>query len=352
VSSVSVARARTASVSRRSLLGGIGARSAGLFACASLLGLVTLLSLALGAADLDVGSVVGAFTSFDGSNAHLIVTELRFPRTLVGVAVGVSLGLSGTLMQGLTRNPLAEPGILGVSAGASLMVVIAIAWFGISEISGFVWFALAGAAAGSVVVYTLGSVGRAAATPVRLALAGAVLSALLGSITSAILVLDQAALQQFRFWDVGTIAGRDLGALLAVAPFLAVGGVVGLASGRQLNALSLGDDVARSLGQPVTLIRALVAGSTILLAGAAVALAGPIAFVGLAVPHAARMLVGADYRWLIAYAVVLGPALLLVADIAGRILGRPGEVQVGIMSALIGVPVFVWLARRSRLAAV
>jgi iron complex transport system permease protein len=334
------------------VLSGIGARAAGLLACAGVLAVVALMSLALGTAEVDIGSVVAAFTSFDGSNAHLIVTELRLPRTLIGLAVGVALGLSGTLMQGLTRNPLAEPGILGVSAGASLMVVIAIAWFGITEVGGYLWFALAGAAAGSAVVYALGSVGRAGATPVRLVLAGAVLTALLGSITSAILVLDQAALQQFRFWEVGTIASRDFGALLAVAPVLLVGAVVGLASGRQLNALSLGDDVARSLGQPVKLVRALVAGSTILLAGAAVALAGPIAFIGLAVPHAARMLVGADYRWLIAYAVVIGPILLLVADIAGRIVGRPGEVQVGIMTALIGVPIFVWLARRSRLAAV
>ena len=337
---------------RTSMLADIGARAAGLFVLSTLLGLVALVSLALGTAEVDIASVVGAFTSFDGSTAHLIVTELRVPRTLVGLAVGVALGLSGTLMQGLTRNPLAEPGILGVSAGASLMVVIAIAWFGISEVSGYVWFALAGAAAGSAIVYALGSVGRAGATPIRLVLAGAVLTALLGSITSAILVLDQAALQQFRFWEVGTIAGRDLGALLTVAPILAVGVIVGLASGRQLNALSLGDDVARSLGQPVRLVRALVAGSTILLAGAAVALAGPIAFVGLAVPHAARMLVGADYRWLIAYAVVLGPTLLLAADIIGRVVGRPGEVQVGIMSALLGVPIFIWLARRSRLAAV
>ena len=352
MSSLSVARARSAVAPRGSVLSGIGARAAGLLACAGMLAVVALMSLALGTAEVDIGSVVGAFTSFDGSNAHLIVTELRLPRTLIGLAVGVALGLSGTLMQGLTRNPLAEPGILGVSAGASLMVVIAIAWFGITEVGGYLWFALAGAAAGSAVVYALGAVGRGGATPVRLVLAGAVLTALLGSITSAILVLDQAALQQFRFWEVGTIASRDLGALLAVAPVLLVGAVIGLASGRQLNALSLGDDVARSLGQPVGLVRALVAGSTILLAGAAVALAGPIAFIGLAVPHAARMLVGADYRWLIAYAVVIGPILLLVADIVGRIVGRPGEVQVGIMTALIGVPIFVWLARRSRLAAV
>jgi iron complex transport system permease protein len=352
VSGVSVARPRSSLRARGALFSGIGGRTAGLLATIALLGFVMLLSLALGTAELDLASVIGAFTNADGSAAQLIVTELRLPRTLVGLAVGIALGLAGTLMQGLTRNPLAEPGILGVSAGASLMVVIGIASFGIADMRSYLWFSLAGAAIASIVVYGIGSAGRAGATPVRLALVGAALTALLGSITSAILVIDESTLERFRFWEVGSIAGRDMESLLTVLPILLVGVLVAFGSGRHLNALSLGDDVARSLGQRVTLVRASVATATVLLAGAAVALAGPIAFVGLAVPHAARMLVGPDYRWLVAYSLTMGPILLLVADIAGRMVARPSEVSVGIMTALLGVPVFIWLVRRSRLAAV
>lgn len=354
MSTVTIANRRPLgrAISSTGLLSGVSARGIGLVAALVGLACVGVLSLALGAAEVDLGTVLAAFTTAEPSGEQLIVTELRLPRTLVGLAVGAALGLSGTLMQGLTRNPLAEPGILGVSAGASLAVVVAIAWLGIAGVDGYLWFALAGAGAAAVLVYALGAAGRAAASPVRLALAGAALTALLGAITSAVLVLDARALDQFRFWDVGAIAGRDMDALLAVTPVLAIGGAIGLGSGRQLNALSLGDDVAASLGQRVALSRAVVAVAAILLAGASVALAGPIAFVGLAVPHVARMLVGADYRWLIAYAVVLGPILLLAADVAGRVVARPGEVQVGIMTALIGVPLFIWLVRRSRLASV
>lgn len=311
---------------------------------------VGLSSLALGSAELELGSVVGAFTAFDGSNAHLIVTELRLPRTLIGLVVGVALAVAGTLMQGVTRNALAEPGILGVNAGASFAVVIAISALGISSTAGYVWFALAGAAVASVIVYALGSLGRGGATPVRLAMAGAVLAALLVSLTSAILVLDAQTLDQFRFWVVGSIAGRDREVLLAVLPFVVAGSLMAVALGRQLNALSLGEDLARSLGQRVGLVRTTAWTAVILVAGGAVAGAGPIAFVGLAVPHAARMLVGADYRWITAYAIVLGPILLLGADILGRIAARPAELQVGIMTALIGGPIFIWLVRRNRLS--
>jgi len=343
-------RIRSAKVVRPSLLGDGGTRSVGLIACAATLGVVVFLSLALGSAELDLASVIGAFTTFDGSNDHLIVMELRLPRTLVGVAVGASLALSGVLMQGVTRNPLADPGILGVNAGASLAVVVSIVVFGIGDVGTYVWFALAGAMIASALVYALGSVGRGRTTPVRLALAGAVLAALLGSATAAVIVLDAQTLDQYRFWVVGSIAGRDFGVLLAVLPFLLVGALVAIGAGRQLNALSLGDETAASLGLRVGVVRMIVSLGVVLLAGASVAAAGPVAFVGLAVPHAARMLVGADYRWITAYAVVLGPVLLVGADILGRILARPSELQVGIMTAIIGAPVFVWLARRSRMA--
>jgi iron complex transport system permease protein len=307
-------------------------------------------SIALGSVQIGLGTVLEAFTAFDGSNEHIIVRELRVPRTLIGLAVGAALALSGALMQGLTRNPLAEPGILGVNHGAALAVVLAILLLGVSSPAGYVWFAFGGAAAAAVVVYGLGGVGSSRSTPVTLALAGSALAALLVSITSAVLVLDQASLDQYRFWVVGSLAGRDMDVFLAVAPFLAVGLVLALVAGRWLNALGLGEDVARSLGQRIALVRTTVAVAVVLLAGASVAAAGPVGFVGLAVPHAVRMVVGADWRWVLPYSALAGPVLLLAADVTGRLVVPPGELQVGIVTALVGVPVFVALARRRRLA--
>ena len=250
----------------------------------------------------------------------------------------------------MTRNPLAEPGILGINAGAAFAVVLAIHIFGVSSVAGYAWFALAGAAITAVLVYALGASGRDGATPVKLALAGAVLAGLLVSLTSAVLVFDTRTLDQFRFWIVGSIAGRDAGVALAVAPFIGAGLLVALAAGRWLNAMALGDDVARSLGQRVELARAASAAGFVLLAGGAVAAAGPIAFVGLTVPHAARALVGPDYRWVVPYSIVLGAILLLAGDIAGRVVARPAELEVGIVTAVAGAPVFIWLVRRRRLA--
>jgi iron complex transport system permease protein len=283
-------------------------------------------------------------------NDHLIVRSLRVPRTVLGLAVGAALGLAGAVMQGVTRNPLADPGILGIEAGASLAVVIGIYAFGIGSLAGYVWFAFAGAAAASVVVYTLGSMGRGGATPVKLALAGAALASLLGSFTSAILLTDLATLDQFRFWVVGSLAGRGGDIAVQVLPFLAVGTILALGSARSLNALALGDDVARSLGQRVHAARAVAALAVVILCGAAVAAAGPIAFVGLTIPHVARALCGPDYRWVLPWSMVLAPVLLLGADIIGRLVARPGELQVGIVTALVGAPFFIALVRRRRLA--
>jgi iron complex transport system permease protein len=213
-----------------------------------------------------------------------------------------------------------------------------------------VWFALAGAGITAVLVYVLGASGRQGATPVTLALAGAVMAALLVALTSAVLVFDARTLEDFRFWVVGSIAGRDGGVVLAVAPFIAVGLALALAAGRWLNALALGDEVARSLGQRVALARVCAGLGFVLLAGGAVAAAGPIAFVGLTVPHVARALCGSDQRWVLAYSAVLGAALVLFADTLGRVLARPGEVQAGIVMAFVGVPIFVSVVRRRRIA--
>jgi iron complex transport system permease protein len=326
-------------------------RALGLIVLAGLLVAVLLLSVAVGSKPIPLGTVVDALLHHDPTNNdHLIVRSLRAPRTIVGLLVGISLGLAGTVMQGVTRNPLADPGILGVNSGAALFVVIGIHWFGVASLSGYVWFAFAGAGLAALVVYVLGSMGREGATPVKLALAGAAMTALLGSITTAILLADVATLDQFRFWAVGSLAGRDATIAGQVAPFIALGTVMALASGRQLNALSLGDDVARSLGARVGPSRAFSAASVVVLCGAATAAAGPIGFIGLTIPHAARAVTGPDHRWILPYSMLMAPILLLSSDVLGRIVARPGELQVGIVTALVGSPFFVVLVRRRRLA--
>lgn len=310
-----------------------------------------LLSLAVGAKSIPWGIVIDAIFSSDvGVTDHLIVRELRWPRTILGILVGASLGTAGALMQGVTRNPLADPGLLGVNAGASFAAVLAIWLFGISSVSGLVWFAFVGAGITSVVVYVLGSAGRGGATPVRLALAGAALAALLFALTRAVTLLDQATLDQFRFWVVGSLAGRGTDVAGQVAPFMIVGGVLAIGAARQLNALALGEDAAKALGSKVQLTRVVSVLGITLLCGSAVAAAGPIAFVGLVVPHAVRAWFGPDQRWLLPTSAFAGAAFLLFADTAGRVVARPGEVQVGIMTAAIGGPAFVILVRRTRMA--
>lgn len=326
-------------------------RALGLVLAAAALVLVAFASVAYGSRSIALGTVWEALFHVDrGIDDHLIVRDLRVPRTLLGLVVGAALGLAGTVMQGLTRNPLADPGILGVEAGASLAVVFAIHTLDIGSFGGYVWFAFGGAAAASAAVYTLGSLGGGGATPVKLALAGAALAAMLSSLTSAILLLDVETLDQFRFWAVGSLVGRGTEVVGEVVPFVAIGTVLALGSGRALNTLALGEDTARSLGQRVGPARATSALAVVVLAGAATAAAGPIGFVGLIIPHVARAITGPDHRWVLPYALVLAPTLLLGADVVGRIVARPGEVQVGIVTAVIGAPFFVLLVRRRRLA--
>jgi iron complex transport system permease protein len=324
-------------------------RAIGLALSIGLLIVTVLLSLAIGTKSIPLSEVVRAFTDFDGSNDHLVVRQLRLPRTLVGVLIGSALSVSGAMMQAITRNPLADPGLLGVNAGSAFAVVFSIWLFGFSSLSSFVWFALLGAAVASVVVFALGSIGRGGATPVRLALAGSALTALLGGLTSAVLLLDQQALDQYRFWAVGSLAGRDESTMIEVLPFISLGLLLALACARSLNALALGEETARALGTRVGWTRAATALAVTLLCGSATAACGPIAFLGLVVPLAVRSITGPDQRWLIPYAAVLGPVLLLTCDIAGRVIARPAEVQVGIMTAAIGGPAFVVLVRRVRM---
>jgi iron complex transport system permease protein len=326
-------------------------RLIGVVLLAGALVLCCLFSIAVGAKPIPLGTVIDAVFAYDPEvTDHLIVRELRGPRTLTGIAVGAALAVAGALMQGVTRNPLADPGLLGVNAGAAFAVVLAIWAFGLTSIDALVWFAFVGAGLASVVVYALGSMGRGGATPIRLALAGAALSALLGSLTGAVVLLDQATLDQFRFWAVGSLAGRDIDIVTQMTPFVLVGLLVAVGVTRPLNALALGEDAARALGTRVGLTRFAAAVSVTLLCGAAVAATGPIGFVGLVVPHAVRAWFGPDQRWLVPACALAGPVLLLTCDIVGRIIARPGEVQVGIMTAAIGGPAFVILVRRTRMA--
>jgi iron complex transport system permease protein len=328
------------------VLGSPNSRIAGLFACAALLALGVVASLAIGSQQIAFGEVVAAFTDYDGSDAHAIVRDLRVPRTELGLLVGAALGAAGALMQGTMRNALAEPGIFGLNAGAAFAVVLSIQLLGVGSAAGYAVFALAGAGVCAVLVLALGGV-RA----VSMALAGAVMAALFVALTSAVLVFDAQTLDQFRFWVVGSIAGRDTGVALSVLPVVAAGLVIALGAGRALNALALGDDVARGLGQRVARTRALATVGFVLLAGGAVAAAGPVMFVGLAVPHIARGLAGPDYRWVVPYSILLGAVLLLAADVLGRVVAGPADLSAGIVTALVGAPFFVWLVRRRRLVA-
>ncbi|MEU8815373.1 iron chelate uptake ABC transporter family permease subunit [Actinoplanes sp. NPDC048796] len=323
----------------------------GLVVIAVALAGAALLSLVVGARDIPFGTVMHALVN-PGSPARddLIVTQSRIPRTLVGLLAGAAFGLAGTLIQGVTRNPLADPGILGVNAGAGLFVVIAISIFSVTTLTGYVWFGFAGAAVTSVLVYTIGSVGRGGATPIKLALAGAAVTAALTSFTTAVLLNDVDTFDQFRFWQVGSLANRGSDVVVQSLPFLAVGAVLAFASARALNALALGDDVATSFGQNVLVARLVAGLAIVLLCGTATSMAGPIVFIGLMIPHVARAITGPDHRWMLPYSMLLAPLLLLLADVIGRVVARPGEVQVGIVTAIIGAPVFVILARRRRLA--
>jgi iron complex transport system permease protein len=323
-------------------------RPAWLLAAVVVLVLVTIASLAVGARGLPPEIVWQALTGFDPANGDHAVVHARLPRTALGLLAGAALGLAGAAMQGVARNPLADPGIMGVNAGAALAVVTGIYVFGISSLTGYIWFAFIGAAAAAAVVYLVASLGRDGATPVKLALAGAALSAGLFSLMNVILVSSQDTLDRFRFWQVGGIAGRDWSVVLPGVPFLVLGAAIVLATGRILNSLALGDDIARGLGQRVGVVRGVTALGIVLLCGSATALTGPIGFVGLVIPHAVRFLTGPDYRWILPLSMILAPTLLLAADVAGRVVLLPGEVPAGIMTALVGAPVFVWLVRRGK----
>jgi iron complex transport system permease protein len=304
-------------------------------------------SIAFGARDVSLDDVLAGLAGRTGDVSQAAVVA-RLPRTVLALLVGAALAMAGTAMQAVTRNPLADPGILGISGGAALAVVIGIAFFGMSGPYAFIVAAVAGAAVAAIFVYAVGSLGRGGATPLKLALAGAAATAAFMSLVSAILLPRVDIAEMFRFWQIGGVGGATWDRIAVVAPVLAVGAIVCLAWARGMNSLALGDDVAAGLGEHVFRTRLVAFGGAVVLAGAATAIAGPIAFVGLIVPHMCRLLVGTDHRWLLPFSAVAGAALLVAADIVGRVIARPEEIEVGIITALIGAPFFIWIVRRQK----
>ncbi|WP_394613822.1 FecCD family ABC transporter permease [Lentzea sp. JNUCC 0626] len=326
-------------------------KSLGLVLLACAVVAAAFLSLVVGTRDLPFATIWQALVAFDPASVdHLVISELRLPRTVIGLLAGAALGVAGAVVQGMTRNPLADPGILGVNSGAALFVVFGIQVFGLTTLTGYVWFGLAGAALAAVVVHLIGSLGRGGATPMKLALAGTAFSAVVGSLTTAVLLTDLTTFEDFRFWQVGSLVGRGMDVAVQGVPFLALGALLAFGAARSLNALALGEDVATSWGLNVRSARILCGVSVVLLCGAATAMAGPIGFLGLVVPHVARLITGPDHRWLLPYSALLAALLLLLADVLGRVLLPSGEVQVGLVTAVIGGPVFVLLARRRKVA--
>ncbi|MFJ3971530.1 FecCD family ABC transporter permease [Streptomyces parvus] len=311
---------------------------------------VMVASVAFGSRDVPWSDVVAAFGGSDDTLGRAAATK-RIPRTVLAVVIGAALGLAGGVMQGVTRNPLADPGILGVNMGASLAVVTAVAFFGLTSPTGYIWVAIAGAALSALFVYTVGTLGRGGATPLKLALAGAATSAAFASLVSAIILPRNDIAGSFKLWQIGGVGGASFERIAQVAPFLAVGFAVCLLSARALNSLALGDELAAGLGERVAVARAVAALGAVLLCGAATAVAGPIGFVGLVVPHTCRLLVGVDHRWLLPLSTVLGGVLLTAADVVGRIVARPSEIDVGIVTALIGAPFFIYIVRRQKVRA-
>lgn len=317
-------------------------------ATALLVLLCALGSLAIGAREVSAADLLAGLAGHTENVSQAAVAK-RVPRTVLGLLVGAALGLSGAIMQAVTRNPLADPSILGVNMGASLAVVIGIAFFGLNTAHGYIWAAIAGATAAAIFVYAIGSMGRGGATPLKLALAGAATSAALVSFVTAISLPRADLADIIRSWQIGGVGGATFANVAPMLPFLAIGLLIALGCANSLNSLALGDELAAGLGEKVMLVRGVAALSAVILCGAATAMAGPIGFIGLVVPHLCRLLVGVDQRWLLPFSALAGAALLVGSDIVGRVIARPGELDVGILTALIGAPVFIAIVRRSKI---
>jgi iron complex transport system permease protein len=321
-------------------------RWTGLALCA--VGLLTacLLSLAIGTEPVSPSVVWSALTDYTDRGDQWIVHDLRVPRTVLGLVVGVALGMSGALIQAVGRNPLADTQILGINSGAGLFVVAAISFFGLQSLWAYVWFAFAGALAAMLVVFLVATLGGTSITPIQLLLSGVALGALMDGVSFTIRLHDPRAFDSMRFWDAGALDERPMSVALTVAPFVLAGLVLALVVSASLNVLALGDELATAMGSRVRRTQLCALAAVTLLAGAATAAAGPIGFVGLMVPHAVRRLAGPDWRWIFAYTLFAAPTLLLSADVLGRVVIPPGELPAGIVTAFVGAPVLIWLIRR------
>lgn len=309
--------------------------------------LVAAASVTFGVLDVGWDDLVGGVLGHQETTAQAAVVK-RMPRTVLALLVGGALGVSGAVMQGVTRNPLADPEILGVNAGASLAVVIGIVFLGLSTQTGYIWYAMVGSAVAAVFVYLVGSLGRGGATPLKLALAGAATAVALSSMVSAILLPRAMDMESFRRWQIGGVGGGSWDKIGLILPFLVVGLLISWASARALNSLALGDEMAAGLGENVLRARLVAALGGVILCGVATAIAGPIGFVGLVVPHVVRLLSGVDHRWLIPLSALGGAVLLTGADVIGRLVAGTEEIQVGIITAIVGAPFFIWIVRRQK----
>jgi iron complex transport system permease protein len=322
-------------------------RLAWLLAVVAVLAVVMLASVAFGSRVVGWSDIVAAFGGTDETLDQAAVVK-RIPRTVLAALVGAALALSGAVMQGVTRNPLADPGILGVNMGAMLAIAVAMVTIGLSTATEYIWVAIAGAALSAVFVYGVGSLGRGGATPLKIALAGAATSAALASLVVAVVLPRGDIAENFQSWQVGGVGGASWESIGHVLPFLIAGLAVCLLCARPLNSLALGDELAAGLGERVVLVRGAAALGAVVLCGAATAVAGPIAFVGLIVPHMCRLLVGLDHRWLLPFVTLAGAALLTLADVIGRVVNRPDEIEAGIITALVGAPFFIYIVRRQK----
>jgi iron complex transport system permease protein len=324
-------------------------KAVGLLVCIIVLLYGIWASIIYGYTDTSTKTAIDAFTNYNGSNEHIIITTVRLPRAFIAAAVGASLALAGALLQVLMKNPLASPEIMGINAGASFFIVVAVAVFSVQSFQAFTWIAFLGAAVAAVVVYMIGSIGREGLTPIKLTLAGVAIGAFFASFTQGLLVLNETALDQVLFWLAGSVQGRKLEMLENVLPYLTVAWIGAFLMSGKTNILMMGDDVSRGLGQRTLLVKGMLVLLVVLLAGGSVAIAGPIAFIGIIVPHFARAFIGTDYRWVIPYSAVFGGILLLAADISARYILMPQEVPVGVMTAFIGTPFFIYIARKGGL---
>ncbi|WHY13917.1 iron ABC transporter permease [Peribacillus frigoritolerans] len=318
----------------------------GLFITILLLLFLLCSSIVYGYTDTTWKLAIDAFTNFNGTNEHIVIQSVRLPRALIASAIGASLAISGVLMQTLTKNPLASPDIFGVNAGAGLAVVTGVTVFGISNLQVFTWLSFLGAAIAAISIFMIGSMGRGGLTPMKLTLAGAAMTAMVASLTQGLLVSNEALLEQVLFWLAGSVSGRSLDNLVAVLPYLAAGWVLALIMSGKMNVLSMGEDVAKGLGLNIAFLKLVLGLAIILLSGGSVAVAGPIGFIGIVVPHLTRSIVGIDHRWLIPFSGLFGAVLLIAADVISRYILMPREVPVGVMTAIIGTPFFIYIARK------